>query len=77
MGAVGLYQVMLLKEQSQGWVLMQIPGSPFCSWCFISPVSPLCLHESPGMVLVWQCWLCVTQLCPDAAPVLLKPALAR
>lgn len=42
MGAVGMSQVMLLKEQNQGWVLMQIPGSPFCSGCFVSPVSPPC-----------------------------------
>lgn len=48
MGAVGMYQVMLLKEQNQAWVFMQIPGSPFCSGCFISPASPPCPQVTWG-----------------------------
>lgn len=55
-GAVGMHQVMLLKEQNQGWVLMQIPGSALLQRVFhlssVTPVPPLVTWDSFGVAIL-------------------------
>lgn len=56
MGAAGMHQVMLLKEQNQGWVLMQIPGSALLQQVFhlssVTPVPPLVTWDSFGVAIL-------------------------